>query len=125
MILAQIEEWFHASLAGIRRTGGDIAYGELVIQPKLVGDLRHVRGSYETPQGTARSSWARSERRFELKVTVPANTTAEVWVPSVDGDVHAPSRATYDRTDGDYTVYAVPAGEFTFRSTTQQIPTAD
>jgi alpha-L-rhamnosidase len=40
MILAQIEEWFHASLAGIRPAGGAAAYRELVFQPKLVGDLR-------------------------------------------------------------------------------------
>jgi alpha-L-rhamnosidase len=116
MILAQIEEWFHAGLAGIRPADGTTAYRDLVIQPKLVGDLRYVRGSYETPQGTARSSWTRSDRRFELKVTVPPNTTAEVWVPSGGGEVDAPSRATYDRTDGAYAVYSVPAGEFTFRS---------
>lgn len=110
MILAQIEEWFQAGLGGIRP--GETAYGSLVIQPKPVGDLSYVRSSYETPQGTARSSWTRTDDRFTLTVTVPANTTAEVWLPS--GEVEAPPRATFDRVDGTYSVYTVPSGTFTF-----------
>ncbi len=114
MILAQIEEWFHTGLAGIRMAGGSTAYGELVIQPRLVGDLTFVDGSYETPQGTARSSWTRSDDGFELTVTVPANTRAEVWVPHGDGEVEAPARTTFERVEGGYSVYSVPSGEFTF-----------
>jgi alpha-L-rhamnosidase len=77
-----------------------------------VGDLTHVRTSYETPQGTARSSWRKSGSRFVLDITVPANTTAEVWVPGSRGT--APSRATFHRMDGEYAVYTVPSGQFTF-----------
>ena len=40
MILAQIEEWFHTGLAGIRTAAGSTAYRKLVFQPKPVGDLR-------------------------------------------------------------------------------------
>jgi alpha-L-rhamnosidase len=116
MILAQIDEWFAAGLGGIR--SARTAYGALVIQPRPVGDLRYVRSSYETPQGTARSSWTRTAHRFTLEVTVPANTTAEVHVPTGDGRVTAPPRATFDRTDGQYRVYRVPSGHFTFTSDT-------
>jgi alpha-L-rhamnosidase len=116
MILAQIEEWFHAHLAGIRMAGDATAYGDLVVQPRPVGDLRSVRGSYETPQGTARSAWTRSERGFRLTVTVPANTSAEVWVPNGGGRVDAPPRATLDRVEGEYSVYSVPSGELSFTS---------
>ena len=116
MILAQIEEWFHTHLAGIRMASGSTAYGQLVIQPRLVGDLTFVDGSYETPQGLAQSSWTRSDEGFELTVTVPSNTTAEVWVPHGGGEVDAPPRATFQRVDGDYAVYGVPSGQFTFSS---------
>jgi alpha-L-rhamnosidase len=113
MILAQIDEWFFTGLGGIRPAAN--AYGALVVQPKPVGDLRYVRSSYETPQGTARSSWTRTDHRFTLEVTIPANTTAEVHVPA-GGPVTAPPRATFQRTDGRYAVYTVPSGHFTFTS---------
>jgi alpha-L-rhamnosidase len=119
MILAQIEEWFHSGLAGIREAGGSIAYRKLVFQPKVVGDLTFVKGSYQTPQGLARSEWSRStgpaQGRLTLLVVVPANTTAEIWVPLLGGHVDKePLRARFLRVDGDYAVYRAPAGSYTF-----------
>jgi alpha-L-rhamnosidase len=115
MILAQIEEWFHAGLAGIRAAPDSVAYRSLVIQPKVVGDLTHVRGSYHTPQGEARSEWTRTGGRFRLTVTVPPNTTADVMVPTADGPVTGtPRRASFLRHDGGYAVYRVPSGSYTF-----------
>ncbi|MEV0714836.1 family 78 glycoside hydrolase catalytic domain [Asanoa sp. NPDC050611] len=115
MILAQIEEWFQSGVAGIRSAPGAVAYDRLVFQPKAVGDLTYAKGSYGTPKGVARSAWTKSDRRFELTVTVPTNTTAEVWVPTVEGrSVPTPARARFDRVDGGYTVFTVPSGQFTF-----------
>ena len=120
MILAQIEEWFQAHLAGIRPAGGSVAYGKLVFQPKPVGDLRYVRGGYRTPQGLAGSSWTRSGRTFRLDITVPPNTTAEVRVPTGGGKVvRKPARAAFERADGDHAVYSVPSGRFTFTAITR------
>jgi alpha-L-rhamnosidase len=117
MILAQIEEWFHAGLAGIRQAPGAVAYRSLVIQPKPVGDLTFVRGSYRTPQGLARSEWTRNGGRFTLRVEVPANTTAEIRVPVTSGQARADSaRARFVRTDGGHAVYQVPSGRYTFTS---------
>ncbi|MFC7533285.1 family 78 glycoside hydrolase catalytic domain [Actinoplanes sp. GCM10030250] len=115
MILAQIEEWFHAGLAGIRAAEGTTAYRELVIQPKVVGDLTFVKGSYTTPQGESRSEWKRDGDRLRLTVTVPPNTTATVHVPTLGGKVAGtPHRATFVRIDGGYAVYRVPPGTYTF-----------
>ncbi len=118
MILAQIEEWFHAGLAGIRQAPGAVGYRALVVQPKLVGDLTSVEGSYRTPQGLARSGWTRSGSSLTLRVEVPANTTAEVWVPSKDGRARADAaRAELLRAEAGYAVYRVPSGRYTFTST--------
>jgi alpha-L-rhamnosidase len=118
MILAQIEEWFHSGLVGIRTSG--TAYRSLVVKPKVVGDLTFVKGSYETPQGTARSSWTKGDGWFSLTVTVPPNTTAEIWAPLLGGRiVHPPKRAMFDRVDSGYAVYRVGSGSYTFMSLTR------
>jgi alpha-L-rhamnosidase len=119
MILAQIEEWFHTGLAGIRPGDGTVAYRALVVQPKVVGDLTSVKGSYETPHGVARSEWARTDRWFRLTVEIPTNTSAEVWVPLRGGHVVAtPRRAEFLRVEGDYAVHRVPSGTFVFITAT-------
>ncbi|GIJ59185.1 alpha-L-rhamnosidase [Virgisporangium aurantiacum] len=118
MILAQIEEWFHSGLAGIR--AASVAYRQLVIQPTVVGDLTHVTGSYRTPQGTARSEWTRSSTGFRLTVTVPTNTTAEVRVPTLGGRPGpTPTRADFVHVDGGHAVYRVPSGTYTFTTSTR------
>ncbi|XVQ16126.1 alpha-L-rhamnosidase C-terminal domain-containing protein [Spirillospora sp. CA-255316] len=102
----------------MRPADGSTAYDKLIVQPNPVGDLRHVRGGYNTPQGPARSSWTKSGHRFELRSTIPANTTAEVRVPT-DGyeELRKPARATFLRTEGKYAIYSVPSGQFTFTAT--------
>lgn len=44
--------------------------------------VTHAAGGYVTPQGRVAVSWVRAQNgRVALHVTVPANTTAEIWVP--------------------------------------------
>ncbi|RSM91471.1 alpha-galactosidase [Kibdelosporangium aridum] len=110
MILAQIEEWFHTGLAGIRVNGAR----SVVIQPRVVGDLTRVSGNYQTAQGVVRSEWSKTDRWFRLTVQVPANTAAEVWVPVQGGAVMKPDRAEFVRSEAGYSVYRTASGSFTF-----------
>jgi alpha-L-rhamnosidase len=115
MILAQVEEWFHEGLAGIREAEGSTKYRELVIKPRLVGDLTSVQGSYVSPQGLIRSEWVKDVDRFDLTVEIPANTIAEVWVPRLyKNSVSTPARAELLRSEGGYDVYRVASGIYTF-----------
>ena len=117
MILAQVEEWFHEGLAGIREADGSTQYRELVIKPRIVGDLTSVQGSYRSPQGLIRSEWALQVDRFDMTVEIPANTSAEVWVPRpYRNEVSIPRRAEFLRTEDGYAVYQVGSGVYSFAS---------
>ena len=115
MIPSQIDEWFTSGLAGIRRARGSAGYRELVIDPRIAGDLTHVDGSYETPYGEVASEWTRSRGVFRLEIEVPPNTTAEVRVPT-DGRKpdRSPKGATFVGIDGDRAVNTVPSGSYEF-----------
>ncbi|NUR38663.1 MAG: alpha-galactosidase, partial [Streptomyces sp.] len=115
MILLQIEEWFHSGLAGIRRPRGGVAYRELVVDPRPVGTLTHVAGSYRTPYGEVSSEWTRADGVFRLRVEVPPNTTAEIRVPTGGGKPgQAPDGARFERVDGDRAVYRAGSGSYLF-----------
>ncbi|MEO6082305.1 MAG: family 78 glycoside hydrolase catalytic domain [Umezawaea sp.] len=116
MILAQIEEWFHKGLAGIRVDGTR----SVVVRPKVVGDLTHVQASHHTAQGVVRSEWSKADRSFRLAVTVPANTTAEIWVPTPDGStVVKPHRAQFLRAEAGYSVYRTGSGSYAFTASSR------
>lgn len=57
-------------------------YKEIRIKPGVVGDLRNAEAKVFTVRGLVSSRWVRkSNTRFELDVTVPANAVARVYVP--------------------------------------------
>jgi alpha-L-rhamnosidase len=126
MILLQADEWFTAGLAGIKQADDSVGYRNLVIRPQLVGDLGHVKGEYVTPYGTVVSDWTRQEgAAATLEVTVPSNSTAEVWAPT--GGVRAVvtgGDAQFVRIDGDYAVYKVGPGELTFAPPAAELPSS-
>jgi hypothetical protein len=114
----QVADWFVRGLAGIGQAPGSTAYRELLIRPAIVGDLDRASGSYVTPAGRAAVSWRRTSSGVDVRVTIPANTTAEIWLPVVRGDVNAPPAATRSRTatlgGSQYAVYDVGPGTHRF-----------
>jgi alpha-L-rhamnosidase len=79
-MLGQINEWFFHDLAGIQpaRPG----FQKILIKPQAVGDITWVKARY----GDIVSEWNREGGHFVLKVAIPANATATVYMP--DGKVH-------------------------------------
>jgi alpha-L-rhamnosidase len=80
-MLGAIDKWFTSGLAGIGQSDDSAGFEKLVIAPAIVGDLTHVLGRYETPNGTVRSEWRRSGRNVSLEVSVPVGSTATVRLP--------------------------------------------
>jgi alpha-L-rhamnosidase len=83
MLAGDLAIWMHGYLAGIRPDPAAAGYKKIVIRPTPVGDLTWARARYESVQGTIRSGWTRAaDGKLTLDVTVPANTTATVYVPA-------------------------------------------
>lgn len=114
-MLGQIEEWFYHDLAGIR-SGGN-GFKQIVIAPQPVGDVTWVKCSYDSIRGKITSNWKRNGDRFTLETIIPANTTAEVFVPAKSADaVKAPAGAKFVRMENQTAVYSISSGAYTFRS---------
>jgi len=118
--LGEVGSWLIHDLVGIDQPSSSIGYGHLLIKPatgKGIDDIPCLDGAFTTSRGLAENKMTRTGSDLTMDVTIPGNTTAEVWVPTTSGDtVLASSRATYLRVEDGYTVYSVGAGEFTFES---------
>ena len=115
-----ISSWFFQSLAGIRSR--EAGYQALVIQPHVPRGLEQVSGSLDTVRGRVVSRWAHAQDgTFELHVSIPTNTPAEVWLPTSNTRaLVVPEDAGFIRSEDGYLVYAVDAGTHTFRSELQR-----
>ncbi|MGA2499515.1 MAG: family 78 glycoside hydrolase catalytic domain [Tepidisphaeraceae bacterium] len=81
-MLGQITEWFYHDLAGIACDPGGPGFKRIVIHPQPVGDVTWARAKYDSIRGPIVSDWKLAGGKFALDVTIPANTTATVWIPA-------------------------------------------
>lgn len=82
-MLGHIMEWFYRGLLGIDQTRNSVAFKEIIVDPEVVGDVTSAKGSYESMYGTISTEWKKQDYSFHLKVTIPANTTAFVYLPAI------------------------------------------
>ncbi|MCR4922308.1 MAG: glycoside hydrolase family 78 protein [Bacteroidaceae bacterium] len=76
-----IGSWFYQALAGIVNDEEAPAYRHFFIRPQIPDGIRFVRCCKPTPYGDIVIDWTLSGKTFDLKVSVPAGTTATVEVP--------------------------------------------
>ena len=101
---------------------GSIAFKHFVIRPRLVRDLTEAKASYQSIRGLIESHWTIQNGRIELTVTVPANTTATVYVPTTDSATITESGnavktvpdVSLIKEEGGYAVFNVNSGTYRF-----------
>jgi alpha-L-rhamnosidase len=81
MMLGHLMEWFYSGLGGIYQADNSIAYRNIIIAPKPVGDIKWSKCSYNSPQGVIASEWELVENRFSLTIEVPKTSSAKIIIP--------------------------------------------
>lgn len=125
-MLGQINEWLFHDLIGIgfNEDGDGAGFRKIIIKPIPVGDLKWVKGSYQTISGTIRVEWRRENGAFELKLSIPANTSATVYIPATlekevtesGKPVSGSKGVRFQRMEKDRAVYEIGSGEYNFIS---------
>jgi alpha-L-rhamnosidase len=84
MLIGDLDIWLHEYLGGIRPDPEAPGFKKIIIKPEPVGDPAWVKDSYDSVRGRINSEWHKSTGQFDLRVTIPANTTASVYLPAKD-----------------------------------------
>ncbi|PWU09930.1 MAG: rhamnosidase [Verrucomicrobia bacterium] len=115
-------EWFYRGILGI-----DVlqpGFEKILIAPQVGGDLTWAGGYYDSIQGRIGSSWGLTNKALTLNVTIPANTTAEVHVPTTNATAITESGApaasspgvTYVGASNGIAIFTVGSGSYIFSS---------
>lgn len=120
-MFGSVSEWFYRSVLGINPAAP--GFKKTIIKPQPAGDLTWAKGSYRSIQGLIVSNWKKEKNKFYLEVEIPANTTAEIWMPAKENDKLTESgkslkdqQLRVDRFENGYAVIMVPSGRFTFEN---------
>jgi alpha-L-rhamnosidase len=118
---ACIGSFLFREIAGIRTDPSGPGFEKIIIRPVL-GNLAWARAKYESIRGPITTDWKREANRFALRVTIPANTTATVYLPGKSADVitesgkplaQAPG-VKFLRIEGNHALVAIESGEYSF-----------
>jgi len=127
-----IGSWLYQSVLGIRPDAAGPGFKKFILapQPDPGTGLTWARGSYYSMYGRIVSDWKMEGGQFSLRATIPANTTATVYIPTQNANGVLESGASaanakgvkFLRKEADATVYAVDSGtyEFTAQSAASQ-----
>jgi len=121
-MLGQIMEWFYHDLAGIQPDPAAPGFKNIIIRPAILKDLQWVKAAYDSVYGRIESHWTCKDDTLTLNVTIPANTTALVYVPARDAaavneagqSAAQSSGAVFVRTEGHCLIYKIQSGSYSF-----------
>jgi len=116
-MFGSIDEWFYKSLLGINAAAP--GFKKIIIKPQPA-ELTWAKGSYQSMYGLIESDWTKTNSRFQLRVNIPINTTAEIWVKAnkqdaitVNGNTNlAAEGITAERQQDGYAVLSAGSGGY-------------
>ncbi len=80
--IGAVGEWMYRVILGINQDDLHPAYEHFILRPRPGGGLKWAKGSYNSIRGKIASGWSIEDGKLKLEVTIPANTTATVYVPT-------------------------------------------
>lgn len=117
-----VGQWMFQNIGGINAASP--SYKDIIIKPIPGGKLRSAKTSYDSIRGNIDTEWSLRENTFKLYVTIPANTSATVYMPTSDPNDVTENGEIIDEIDtveflekqGGYAVYKIGSGSYKFKS---------
>ncbi|MBV5313103.1 MAG: family 78 glycoside hydrolase catalytic domain [Prolixibacteraceae bacterium] len=86
VMMGSIDAWFYKYIAGIQLEELNPAFAEFQVKPLVLDSLGKGKAEIETIRGKVSSEWEKNPDLFTLKLEVPFNTTAKVYLPGNEKD---------------------------------------
>ncbi|MGC9353228.1 MAG: family 78 glycoside hydrolase catalytic domain, partial [Mariniphaga sp.] len=80
IMFGEINAWYYKALGGIFPDEKNPGFKNIILKPHFVPGLEHFEASHEGPYGTIVSSWKKKGKTVEYSVSVPANSTAVLYL---------------------------------------------
>ncbi len=122
--IGSVGEWMYRVILGINPDEAHPGYQRFSLRPEPGGGLEWARGSYDSIRGTIASEWKIDGDTLTLSVSIPANTSAAVYVPAAgeasvtEGDKPAAESegVRFVRMESGAAVFEVGSGTYRFVS---------
>jgi alpha-L-rhamnosidase len=123
-----VYQWMIENIGGIRSDGS--AFKKIIIAPQMNDGMKSAKTEYTSIQGRIATDWKVESGQLTLNVTIPANTTATVFVPAKDAAAVTESGkpaaqaegVKFLRSEQGCALFAIGSGTYRFATSTPAIP---
>ncbi len=84
MLLGDLLIWYYENMAGIKSNPDTPGFKQIIMKPDFNAGLIFVNASYESIYGTIKSDWKKNKNTLEWKISIPANSSAVVYLPTAN-----------------------------------------
>lgn len=84
MMFGEIGAWFYKGVGGIFPDEKSPGFKRIILRPHIVDNLDHFEAKHLSSFGTIVSKWEKSKNKIIYHATIPANTTATLYLPGND-----------------------------------------
>ena len=119
IMFGEINAWYYKALGGIFPDEKAPGFKNVILKPNFVEGLDHFEAEHEGPYGRIVSKWERSQDMVKYHVSVPANSTAVLYLKG-DGiklgglDILNNRSIKVVRSEGDIFRISLKSGEHDF-----------
>ena len=85
IMFGDIGGWMYKGIGGIKTDENGAGFKNVILKPNFVAGLDQFEAKHKGPFGEIISSWKRNGDVVTYKVTVPANSTATIYLPVAAG----------------------------------------
>jgi alpha-L-rhamnosidase len=82
IMFGDISAWCYETIGGIDPDPEYPGFKRCIIRPCVLGDLTWAKASHRSQYGEVSCEWKRTGEQLSIDVTIPANTTATIYLPA-------------------------------------------
>jgi alpha-L-rhamnosidase len=118
MLLGDLMIWYYENMAGIKSNPETPGFKQIIMKPDFNAGLTYVNASYESIHGLIKSNWKKEKNGLEWKISIPANTTALVYLPTTDSKKITVNKTKLEKAsiafkaEGNQQVLSLPSGDY-------------
>ncbi len=115
IMFGEIGAWMYKGLGGIYTDENKPGFKHILFKPNFVEGLNQFEAKHRSPYGEIVSKWKRDGKNLVYEVTVPANSTATLYLPKTKTSLYSIEPAKFSKQTvkkDDLVVFELTAGSY-------------
>ncbi len=116
-LMGDVLSWCYENVAGIACAPDGPGFKKIVLRPAFIDGITSVKSSFRSLHGDIVSEWSREGIHLKWDILIPANTTAQLYIPAPQMQVYESGKPvsvavgiSFVKTEGDRSVFELKSG---------------